>query len=51
MNRQYVYLVAYTDDDGPYAAAFTLQASAQAFANEVDGVLIYTEIDNSEIAP
>lgn len=28
-----IYLVAYTDDDGPYAVAFSTRALAQAFVD------------------
>lgn len=32
MTKQRIFLVAYTDDEGPYAVAFSTRALAEAFA-------------------
>lgn len=47
-----IFLVAYTDDDGPYAVAFSRREYAEAFAHEMCRAdrrvttMIETEIDS-----
>jgi hypothetical protein len=46
-----VYLVTYTDDEGPYAQAFSTRANAEAFvasfSRPEDFAIIETVIDRS----
>ena len=52
-----IYLVAYTDDDGPYAVAFSRREDAQAFAKKMCRndrritTMIETEIDGARGRP
>jgi hypothetical protein len=40
-----IFLVAYIDEQGPYAAAFSSRQDAEAFAEAFDGRVIETTVD------
>jgi|HubBroStandDraft_5_1064220.scaffolds.fasta_scaffold176062_3 hypothetical protein len=47
-----IFLVAYVDEQGPYAAAFSSRQDAERFAEAFDGRVIETTVDaHTESSP